>query len=125
MTHVNQVKNNNVQIKLRTRIKRQTKSQRIRITFHDIIGFGIISKISVKLRDNDYTITNSTADISLENFRDFEGLFLMAAFKVIAIDKNMLKVGIKVTNTASINVMLLSLVEYLERSFGNDLRNRK
>ena len=49
----------------------------------------------------------------------------MAAFKVIAIDKNMLKVGIKVTNTASINVMLLSLVEYLERSFGNDLRNRK
>ena len=125
MTHVNQVKNNNVQIKLRTRIKRQIKSQRIRITFHDIIGFGIISKISVKLRDNDFTITNSTADISLENFRDFEGLFLMAASKVIAIDKNMFKVGIKVTNTASINVMLLSLVEYLERSFGNDLRNRK
>ena len=125
MTHVNQVKNNNVQIKLRTRIKRQIKSQRIRITFHDIIGFGIISKISVKLRDNDFTITNSTADISLENFRDFEGLFLMAASKVIAIDKNMFKVGIKVTNTASINVMLLSLVEYLERSLGNDLRNRK
>ena len=125
MIRLNQVNNNNVQIKLRTRIKRQIKSQRIRITFHDIIGFGIISKISVKLRDNDFTITNSTADISLENFRDFEGLFLMAASKVIAIDKNMFKVGIKVTNTASINVMLLSLVEYLERSLGNDLRNRK
>ena len=41
----------------KTRIKRQIKFQRIGIKFHDIIGFEIISKISVSLKDNDCIIT--------------------------------------------------------------------
>ena len=42
----------------------------------------------------------------------FETLFCMAASKIIAIDKNMFKFGIKVTNIPSIDVILMILVKY-------------
>ena len=76
MIHLNQVNNNNVQIKLRRNENQETnKIPENQNQIPDIIGFGIISKISVKLRDNDFTITNSTADISLEISEILRGYF--------------------------------------------------
>ena len=49
-------------------------------------------------------------DISLKNPHDFQRLFWMAAFKVIASDKDMFHVGIKVTIIALIDVILMFLV---------------
>ena len=72
--------------------------------------FQVISKITVNPRDNGFTITNSTTGISLENLSDFQRLFWMGASKVIAADKNMFNVGVKVTITASIDAILMFLV---------------
>ena len=63
----------------------QVKNQR----FHDIIGFGIISKINVDLKVNRFTITELHHRCSLENFEVFEGLFWMATSKVIVTDKTL------------------------------------
>ena len=49
----------------------------------------------------------------------------MAAFKVIVIDKNMFNVGIKVSTIASIDVILMFLVKYLDMILGNDLKIKK
>ena len=59
----------------------------------------------MKLKGIGLTITGLHTDISFENFRNFEKL-LSLAFKVIWIDKNIFKVGDKVTNIASIDVIL-------------------
>ena len=88
-----------------TRIKRQIKFRKIRIKFQDIIGFGILSKISVNPKDNYFTVTELH-----RRYFTFERLFMMAASEVIVLDKYMFKVDIKVTNTASGNVILLFLV---------------
>ena len=45
---------------------------------------------------------NSTTGISLENLRDFERLFWMAASIVIVADKNIFNVGIKVNKSVYI-----------------------
>ena len=39
-----------------TRIKREKKFQRTRIKFHNIIGFGIISKITLDPKDNGFAM---------------------------------------------------------------------
>ena len=68
-----------------------------------------MSKITANYcEDNGFTIMELHHIYFSENFRDFERLFWMAASKVIATDKN--KVGIKVTNIASTDVILMSLV---------------
>ena len=49
----------------------------------------------------------------------------MAAFEVIVIDKNMFNVGIKISNIASIDIILMFLVKYLDMFLGNDLKIKK
>ena len=92
------------------KIKRQIKYQIIGIEFHDIIDFGIINKITVNPKDNGFTTTGLQHRYSLDNFRDFGRLSWMRASKVITTDKCMFKVSMKVTNTASIYVILMFLV---------------
>ena len=69
-----------------------------------------ISKTMVSPKPGNYIIVpyfigNSTTDISLENLQDFLRWFWMATSKVIANDKNMFSVSIKVTIIASIDVI--------------------
>ena len=48
----------------------------------------------------------------------------MGTSKIIAVDKNVFNVGIKVTNIASVDVIFMILV-YMDMFSGNDLRNKK
>ena len=79
------------------------------IKFHNITDFRVISKFAVDLNGD---------------FRGFERLFQIAASKIIAINKKMFKFGIKVTNIAPIDAILMILV-YLHIFLGNDLKSQK
>ena len=52
------------------------------IKFNKIVSFRNMSKITVKLKGNGLILTNSTTDISLENFRDFEKLYGVVVSKI-------------------------------------------
>ena len=52
---------------------------------------------------------NSAKDIFLRNFWDFEFFFWIVASKVIPVDEIIFKIGFKVTNIASVEVVLMSL----------------
>ena len=75
--------------------------------FPNIIVFGITRKITVNPKGNGLTIMDSTINISLANLQDFERLFWMTSPKVVATDKNMSNIGVKVTIIASTDVILM------------------
>ena len=53
-----------------------------------MIGLGIVRKITVDPNDTISLLQNFTIDIFLENFRDFETLFWIAASKAFAQTKH-------------------------------------
>ena len=77
---------------IKYRIKRQIKFQRIRTKSYDIINFGFKSKTTVYSKVTGFTVARTLPQ------------------KIYRTGKNMSKVGIKVTNIAYINVILMSSV---------------
>ena len=53
-----------------------------------MIGLGIVRKITVDPNDTISLLQNFTIDIFLENFRDFQTLFWIAASKAFAQTKH-------------------------------------